>query len=79
MASFDGVGHDDEQRREKDRVSSSPVPAVSSEFFLDHVGDVNLTLDSDGLSWKSLESMAIVSVRLITPPSSLLTFLHFLN
>ncbi|KAI4320088.1 hypothetical protein MLD38_033602 [Melastoma candidum] len=59
MASFDGVGHDDEQRREKDRVSSSPVPAVSSEFFLDHVGDVNLTLDSDGLSWKSLESMAI--------------------
>ncbi|KAI4340814.1 hypothetical protein MLD38_025616 [Melastoma candidum] len=58
MASFDGVGHDDEQLKEEDRVSSSPIPAVSSEFFLDHVGDVILTLDSDGLSWKPLESIS---------------------
>ncbi|KAF8380549.1 hypothetical protein HHK36_028037 [Tetracentron sinense] len=30
--------------------------AVSSNFFLDHVGEVVLSLNSDGLSWKLVES-----------------------
>lgn len=34
---------------------------LSSNFVLDHVGEVVLTLNSDGLSWKWVESMYNVS------------------
>ncbi|XVF54925.1 hypothetical protein PTKIN_Ptkin05aG0219900 [Pterospermum kingtungense] len=33
------------------------APVLSSTVYLDHVGEVTLTLNSDGLSWKSLESL----------------------
>lgn len=36
-------------------------PALCSCLFLDHVGEVILYLNSDGLSWKLLESSKIVS------------------
>ncbi|GMJ05940.1 ACCELERATED CELL DEATH 5 [Hibiscus trionum] len=32
------------------------ISVLSSNLFLDHVGEVTLTLNSDGLSWKSLDS-----------------------
>lgn len=37
------------------------APVLSSSVYLDHVGDVTLTLNSDGLSWKSLDSFDSVS------------------
>lgn len=30
---------------------------LNSNLFLEHVGEVSLTLNSDGLSWKLLESL----------------------
>ncbi|KAE8703474.1 Ceramide kinase [Hibiscus syriacus] len=33
------------------------ISVLSSNLFLDHVGEVTLTFDSDGLSWKSLDSL----------------------
>ena len=35
---------------------------LSLNFFLDHVGEVVLTLKSDGLSWELIESTSIVSI-----------------
>ena len=38
------------------------VPSIlTSTFFLDHVGEVSLTLKPDGLSWKLMESLCNVS------------------
>lgn len=40
---------------------------LNSNLFLEHVGEVSLTLNSDGLSWKLLESLQNVRILIIFP------------
>lgn len=51
------VGENSQPRAECDGQAS----AMSSTLFLDHVGQVILTFNSDGLSWKLVKSFNSVS------------------
>jgi hypothetical protein len=51
------VGENSQPRAECDGQGS----ALSSTLFLDHVGQVILTFNSDGLSWKLVQSFNNVS------------------
>lgn len=50
---MDSILGDDSQA---DVLLQGEAPAVCSNLFLDLVGEVALTLDSEGLSWKSVGS-----------------------
>lgn len=48
------------------------APLLSSNLFMDQVGEVVLTLNSDGLSWNSLDSpenVIFFSLSLSPPPA----------
>ncbi|GKC89068.1 ceramide kinase isoform X1 [Tanacetum coccineum] len=50
---MDRIGHHlDESIQEQEELSN-----LSCGFFLDHVGEVSLTLNPDGLSWKFIDSL----------------------
>ncbi|KAL9994434.1 hypothetical protein Hdeb2414_s0023g00642311 [Helianthus debilis subsp. tardiflorus] len=59
-------------------VGDEQPPILTSSFFLDHVGEVFLTLKPDGLSWKLMESLCNVSfpgyIKLL-----LFVFFNYLN
>ena len=58
---INGGGCNSEDKSQRNAQVEGEASVVSSNVLLDHVGEVNLTLNSDGLSWKSLDSFDNVS------------------
>ncbi|XWS60125.1 hypothetical protein CRYUN_Cryun07bG0007500 [Craigia yunnanensis] len=53
---INGGGCNSEDKSHRYAQVEGEASVVSSNVLLDHVGEVNLTFNSDGLSWKSLDS-----------------------
>ncbi|KAI3720860.1 hypothetical protein L2E82_31857 [Cichorium intybus] len=52
----DFVSRDDDSQANTQFIGGEEPSVLTSSFFLDHVGEVSLTLKPDGLSWKLMES-----------------------
>ncbi|KAL7613407.1 hypothetical protein Lser_V15G09184 [Lactuca serriola] len=53
----DFVTRDDDSQANTQFIGAEEPSILTSSFFLDHVGEVSLTLKPDGLSWKLMDSL----------------------
>lgn len=57
----DFITRDDDSQANTQFIGAEEPSILTSSFFLDHVGEVSLTLKPDGLSWKLMDSLCNVS------------------